>query len=134
MAVVMKNMATGEMTNSEFPNDERKPPPPAYAQIPSSASQDIRRSGIRNSSWIPDHFAAEGEYPRICLGGLGFGDLAVPDIHLGKGGPCQQVVRAQRGCLQTAADRFLDLAEFQKAHAKGMPAIEEVRVEGDAAA
>ena len=77
--------------------------------------------------------AAEREDSGVAFGGFGFGDVAVPNIHLGQAGPGEQVVWLERDGLEAAADGFFDLAGFQEGHAERVPAIEEPGIQRDTA-
>jgi hypothetical protein len=95
-------------------------------------SKAISGGEARKNSLLHD-LAAEGEDAGFAFGVFGFRDLAVLDVHLGEGGPGEEVVGAEGGGHQAGADGFLELVEFHEDHAEGVPAVEEGGVEFDAA-
>ena len=96
-------------------------------------SKAISGGEARKNSLLHD-LAAEREDAGFAFGVLGFRDLAILDVHLGEGGPGEEVVGTEGGGHHAGADRFLELVELHEDHAEGVPAIEEGGVEFDAAA
>ena len=70
----------------------------------------------------------------ILLGVFRFGDLVVAHIHLGQRGPGEEVVGLQRGGHEAGTDGLLHLPIAQQGHAKGVPALEKIRLQGHALA
>ena len=97
------------------------------------SSKAISGGEARKNSLLHD-LAAERKDAGFAFGVFGFRDLAVLDVHLGEGGPGEEVVGTEGSGHHAGADGFLELVEFHEHHAEGMPAVEEGGVKFDAAA
>ena len=81
---------------------------------------------------LTDDFSAHGEDAGVGFGGFGVGDVAEADVDLGQGGPGEEVVGLEGGCLKGSAEGFFELVGFQQDHGEGVPGVEVIGIEFDA--